>query len=186
MTMLPRILAAVIALWALGSAAHAGTMVIGAGYARLCYEAAEMDRVGRSSLANCDKAFAEESLSAADRVATHVNRGIIRAQLGDWQGALDDYDRALALDPDEAEAYLNKAALLLKRDDWTSARPLFDRAIEKRTSRPELAYFGRAVAAEMAGDMRRAYEDYGRASAAAPKWEAPQKELTRFTVKRRG
>jgi tetratricopeptide (TPR) repeat protein len=168
-------------------AAHPSSMVIGSGLARMCYEAAERERATPGMLDICNRAIGEEALSYDDQVATYVNRGIIRARLNDTVGALADYNRALKLKPTEPEAYLNKGTLVLKvQRDWRQARDLFDAAIKWRTRRPEFAYYGRAIAGEVGGDLAGAYADYRRASELAPKWEEPRKELARFSVRKPG
>ena len=167
-------------------AASASSTVIGSGLARMCYEAAEAERATSAILDICNRAISDEPLSYDDQVATYVNRGIIRAHMNDWPGALADYNRAIKLDPTEAEAYLNKAVLTLKQRDWRQARELFDAALARNTRRPEFAYYGRAITQELAGDFAAAYADYQKASALAPAWEEPKKELTRFSVRKPG
>ncbi len=166
--------------------AQAAITVIGNSSARMCYEAAETELPPqRLEIEHCDRALNEEGLVPEDVVATHVNRGILRARGGNIAAALADFDRALALDPNEPEAYLNKGLVLtLKANQAGQALPLFTAALEKRTKRPELAYFGRAAAYEELGNVRSAYSDYTRAAAAAPKWEAPRTELSRFSIRR--
>ncbi|GAO38002.1 hypothetical protein SCH01S_01_01660 [Sphingomonas changbaiensis NBRC 104936] len=168
-------------------AASASSLVIGSGLARMCYEAADAERASPAALDTCNRAIADEPLSFADEVATYVNRGIIRARMDDWPGALADYDHAIRLDPKQPEAYLNKGALVLKtQHDWRLARDLFDAALQYRTRRPEFAYFGRAITNELAGDFAGALADYQKASELAPNWAEPKKELTRFSVRKRG
>jgi tetratricopeptide (TPR) repeat protein len=168
-------------------AASASSMVIGSGLARMCYEAADAERATPGTLDVCNRALSDEPLSYEDEVATFVNRGIIRARMSDFSGALSDYDRAIRLDPGEPEAYLNKGALVLKEQhDWRQARDLFDAVLEHHTRRPEFAYFGRAISNELAGDFAGAMADYQKASELAPNWEQPKKELTRFSVRKRG
>lgn len=167
-------------------AAYASSMVIGAGLARMCFEAADAERANAETLGICTRALSDEPLSLDDQVATYVNRGIIRFRMNDWPGALADYDRAIRLDPAEPEAYLNKGALVLRQQDWRAARDLFDAALERKTRRPEFAYFGRAVTNELAGDFAGALADYLKASELAPNWADPKKELTRFSVRKRG
>lgn len=166
--------------------AGAAVTVIGSSSARLCYEAAESPlQPDRQDLARCNGALDNEALSERDRVATHVNRGILLARQGDVASALADFDRASKLDPNEPEAYLNKALVLtMKASLANAALPLFTVALEKRTRRPALAYFGRAAANEDLGNVRSAYADYAKAAAADPKWAAPQQELARFNVRR--
>lgn len=168
-------------------AASASSLVIGSGLARMCYEAADAERATPGTLDTCNRAFTDEALSYDDEVATFVNRGIIRARLSDFAGALSDYDHAIKLNPNQPEAYLNKGALVLKaQQDWRQARQLFDAALDRHTRRPEIAYFGRAISNELAGDLAGAMADYQKASELAPNWDQPKKELTRFTVRKRG
>ena len=168
----------------LGAAgAHAATQVIGSGLARICYEAAETERASRAAIENCDRALTEEALAFDDMVATHVNRGILRGRMGDLRGALADYDRAISLDPEQAEAYANKGGLALKREAWNEALTLFDIALAKQTKRPEIAFYGRGIAHEMMGNVANAYADYKRAAELAPDWQEPKVELARFRVR---
>jgi tetratricopeptide (TPR) repeat protein len=164
--------------------ATAAVTVIGNTGARSCFEAAEArSRPSQSTILTCDDALKEEGLTHADMVATLVNRGILKARLGNLDGAIRDYDSALRHDPDEPEAYLNKGfALLHLSESPQQAKPMFDSAIEKKTRRPELAYYGRAVAHELTGEVRAAYQDYRQASRLAPKWRDPKADLARFRV----
>jgi tetratricopeptide (TPR) repeat protein len=175
---------AVAALLAASPAAGAVT-VLGNSSARLCFEAAESrSNPSLGVIRTCDQAMRDEGLSDYDRVATLVNRGILKARLGDVDEAIVDYDAALKTDPNEAEAYLNKGfALLHLPDAAQQARPMFDSALQKRTRKPALAYYGRAVANELTGQVRAAYEDYRQASLLDPKWQDPKADLARFSVR---
>ena len=165
--------------------ASAGLVVVGTSPARGCYVNAAAENGSVAALRECDAAFANGQLGFYEVVATHVNRGIVKLFGQDVDGAIADFDSAIALDPTEAESYLNKGAAMLKKGGSESeAIALFTRAIEQRTNRPELAFFGRAIAYETSGNVREAYGDYQRAQAAAPKWEDPVRELARFKVQR--
>jgi tetratricopeptide (TPR) repeat protein len=179
-----KFLFAAAALIAASPAAGAVT-VIGNSSARLCYEAAESRLSPNITLIRtCDQAMRDEGLSEYDRVATLVNRGILKARLGHVDDAIVDYDAALRSDPNEPEAYLNKGfALLHLPDAAQQARPMFDSALAKKTRRPELAYYGRAVANELSGQVRAAYDDYREASRLDPKWQDPKADLARFQVR---
>jgi len=172
------------ALAAVAVPAGAAVTVLGSSSARLCFEAADA-RVApsRDSIARCNQALGEENLSDYDTVATYVNRGILKLRMGDSDLAIADFDLALARDPNQAEAYLNKGvALLRKPDGWAQAVPLFDQALAKNTRRPALAYYGRGVANELGGHVKEAYFDYREASRIEPHWRDPQTELARFSV----
>ncbi len=180
-----KFLVAAAAAFTAGPLAAAVT-VIGGSAARQCYEAAEFSRSSLTALEACDAALKEASLTRYELVATHVNRGIIKLRQGDMEGAVADFDAAIARDPDQPEAYLNKAvALLQDRAKAEAARSLFSIAIEKKTRKPALAYLGRGMAQEELGQLRAAYVDYRNASAADPRWDQPRLELSRFKVKAR-
>lgn len=180
------LLAAALSAGIMSSAASAGVVVVGTSPARGCYEAARAENGSQVALEGCNAAFDSGMLSFYEQVATHVNRGIVRLFGDDTLGAIVDFDRAIALDPAQAESYLNKGAAYLKLERNAEARALFDEALQRRTKRPELAYFGRAIANETTGNIRAAYLDYQRAQAAAPKWAEPARELTRFQIRRAG
>lgn len=165
--------------------AGAAVTVLGSSSARMCYLSAESrTRPLLTDVYECDLAL-QTALSDADRVATYVNRGILKLRLGRVDGAVADFGEAIRRDPEEAEAYLNKgmAALRRDKDGWEEAVSMFDEAIAKQTRRPELAYYGRAVANEMGGRIKAAYLDYKKANALAPEWREPKTELARFTVR---
>jgi tetratricopeptide (TPR) repeat protein len=165
--------------------AVAAVTVIGSSSARMCFDAADSHLTpSQTNLDNCDEALQQGNMSKYDTVATYVNRGILRLRIGHEDAAMADFDRALAEDPNQAEAYLNKGMVLLRRDDaWQDAMALFDTALAKKTRRPALAYYGRAVANELGGRVKEAYFDYREASRIEPKWRQPQVDLARFTVR---
>lgn len=74
----------------------------------------------------------------------YLVRGRIRARLDDVEQAKQDFDEVERLEPGNARALTNKAAVLVKQSDLDSARSYLDRAI---TSDPELseAYFHRGI-----------------------------------------
>lgn len=183
--MLKKLFLTTAALAFAGPAVGAVT-VIGNTSARLCYEAAESGGTAIRGLGYCDEALAVEALSDRDRVATLVNRGILKMRKSDYDAAIVDFDTAISEDGQQAEAYLNKGVALLRGStDYARAVPLFTTAIEKKTRKPELAYLGRGMAHEMNGQVQAAYRDYKQAQAIAPEWKPPTAELARFTVVRK-
>lgn len=168
----------------LAAPAFAAVTVVGSTSARACYNAAENRFGGTEAIDDCDQALREENLSGYDRVATHVNRGILKLRGGAVDAAIADFDRAIDLNPREAEAYLNKGMAVLRLPDGEDqAIGLFDAALQKKTRKPAIAYYGRGVANELNGRLREAYRDYRQASAMDPKWREPKAELARFTVR---
>ncbi|HEX8641306.1 MAG TPA: tetratricopeptide repeat protein [Allosphingosinicella sp.] len=172
------------ALLAAASVPAVGSViVVGNSNARMCYEAADSPTTPTlRDLRDCDAALGEEALSQHDRVATYVNRGILRLRRGHADTAIADFDAAMALNPRQPEAYLNKGAALIRLENPSEALQLFTAALEYNTERPEIAHFGRAIANEELGNIRAAYQDYRRASELDPEWQDPRTELARFRV----
>ena len=176
--------AAGIALTALPlSAAQGGIITIGEGFARSCYEASEAHLATPATIETCNRAFTEQALSPNDEVATYVNRGILYYLSGNLSAANRDYDAAIALDPNEAEAWLNKGMAALKARDSAAAAPMFEKALALRTVRPALAYYGRAIVHEDRGNIRQAYADLQRARDLEPRWTLPDEELKRYVLR---
>ena len=175
------ILAVVLAAVAVPAAAS--VMVIGNSAARRCYEAADSPLSPHiADIRGCDGAIREEALNRDDLVATYVNRGILKLRRNMTDEAIVDFDTAIQMNPGQGEAYLNKGAALIRLENPTEALRLFTVALERNTTRPEIAHYGRAVANESLGNTRAAYNDYRRASELAPEWDEPRAELSRFRV----
>ena len=175
---------ALIAIATVPASAAASVLSLGTGFAESCYHAAEGRDASRTALENCNKAMAEEGLQQHDRVATHVNRGIVYLIRGNLKEANADFDAALELDPSEPDAWLNKAVVHARFGDSTKAMPFVAKALELKTRRPALAYFVRAMAYEDSGNIPAAYYDLKRAQSLEPQWGEPVAELARFQVRR--
>jgi tetratricopeptide (TPR) repeat protein len=173
-------------LAACATPAAASVMVVGSSDARLCYESADSELMPSvSDIRRCDVALRDDNLTPYETVATHVNRGILRLRRGLIDSAITDFDTAMRLDPNQPEAYLNKGAALIRRQNPTDAVQYFTVALEHNTSRPAIAHYGRGVAYEALGNLRGAYEEYRAASALAPTWSQPRQDLQRFRVVQR-
>jgi tetratricopeptide (TPR) repeat protein len=177
-------LAAALGLLAATSAtpALAAASVVGTGYARACYEAAEEKRPARQALKICDSALMDEGLDLNDRAKTYVNRGIIHMQARNINAAIADYDAAIRVSPDTAEAYVNKGLAMLRLGRHEEVVTLLTEGLVRNPVRPEVAYFSRGMAYELLGQTWEAYHDYTRAVELAPDWREPALELSRFKV----
>lgn len=177
---------AFLALGTSATAAQNSMSVIGDGFAHRCYVAAESTTANRTALEACDRALDEEPLTREDRVATHVNRGILYLRKAEVAKPRADFDRALALDPFEPDAWLNRAILTVKYGRREDALPMVEKAIELNSRRPALAYFVRGLLYEDQGNVRAAYRDFQRARELEPTWDQPATELARFQIQRSG
>jgi tetratricopeptide (TPR) repeat protein len=168
------------------TAAQGAATVLGGGFGRECFLAAEWKRDTRPSLDICTRALTEEALSRRDRAATLVNRGIIHMQARDLPRAIEDYAAAIRLEPRLAEAHVNRGIALLHQGGADAdAIAALTQGLRLGPNRPEVALYSRAVAHEIAGNVREAYEDYQAAAAAKPGWGDPVEQLKRFSVERR-
>lgn len=177
---------ALLAVAAFPTSASAVILAVGNRLAESCYLAAEARNATASSMDICNRALNEEALSPRDRVATHVNRGVLHLNRANLPAANADFDAALAMDPNEPEAWLNKAVGHAKFGRSTDALPMVQKALDLNTRRPALAYFVRAMALEDSGNIVGAYRDLRRARALEPKWKEPEIELRRFQVRQQG
>lgn len=171
-----------IVLPASAAAAQAITVIHSNDSAVRCYRAALNEDFDRRNIASCDTALDDPSLTTRNRVATHVNRGILYVHNGDFDQAIADYDAAIRLDPEEPEAYLNKGLAVLRLRDWARAAALLTQAIDLDTRVPAIAHLSRSYANELSGDIEAAYYDAVRAAELAPEWAAAADNLSRFSV----
>jgi tetratricopeptide (TPR) repeat protein len=155
---------------------------IGGTSATSCYHAALARDASDYAFGQCDTAILGDGMPFDDLVATYVNRGVLKLVRNNYHGAEADFDKAMSLQSTQPEAWLNKGFSRYAQGDYRSARDMFSRALELKTSYAPLAYFGRALADEDVGDIRSAYADYLKASALDPKWAAPKEQLKRFKV----
>ncbi|HXG80348.1 MAG TPA: hypothetical protein VNJ05_00950 [Sphingomicrobium sp.] len=158
-------------------------LVVGGGLAESCYQAAEARDKSFDALHICNRALVEEPLAKDDRVATYVNRGILHMARADQQLAAADFDRALAMNPAEPDAWLNKAVLTVQYGKGVDALPMIQKALDLKTRRPALAYYIRGIVEEQQGNIRAAYNDFRRAQELEPRWKEPRIELARYKVR---
>jgi tetratricopeptide (TPR) repeat protein len=96
--------------------------------------------------------------------------------------AVRDYDQAIAMDPAQAEAWLNKAVTMVNSGHGSTALDLVDHALQLRTQKPALAYYVRGLAHEEQGQVRAAYADLRSAASLDPSWQEPAEQLKRYRV----
>jgi tetratricopeptide (TPR) repeat protein len=162
--------------------ASGAVQVIGSSIAHDCYVTAEHNDDASRGVQTCTRALDQEALSARDRASTFVNRGILRARLGEVELALNDYDEALSIDPILAEAFLNRGTVLIALRRYDEAVVSSGKAIALKPRQSELAYYNRAVAEEALGNLRDAYDDLKQAVSIEPAFTAASEDLKRFRV----
>ena len=85
------------------------------------------------------------------------------ANLGNHKGAIKDYDKALELNPDYANAYYNRGVAKGKLGDYKGAIEDFDKAIALNPNYAD-AYYNRGLARRDLGDHKGAEEDFAKAA----------------------
>ena len=165
-------------------AAGASTLVLGGGAAKDCSQAAIQGRNDHKSVVTCTTALETETLNFRDRARTYVNRGVLQMRRRDFPTARADFDAAAKIDPELGEAWVNRGATYVGEERYTEGLTEIDKGLALGVKDPEKAWFNRAMANEGLGDLKAAYRDYVKAAELNPVWEAPKKELARFSVKR--
>lgn len=157
--------------------------VIGGGMAKDCYEAAETTRLTASeAIEVCDNALKFETLTRNDRVSTLINRGILHMRTGNYRYSMNDYETAIRLSPDKAEAYLNMGANYIYQEEYDLAKEVLDKAINLGTDDLFAAYYNRGIANERIGDITSAYWDFRKSLDLNPEFEIAERQLERFIV----
>lgn len=177
-------IAAAASLWA--SAALADVTIIGNGLAADCSAAARSVAGNGPSRAEavqqCTLALQNEALTPHETAATYVNRGVLHLASRDFASARADFDSALRVEPNLAEALTNRGAALIGQGQAAQAISEINRGLQLGAMEPEKAYFNRAIAEERLGDLKSAYYDYRKALDLKPDWPLPKTELARFHV----
>ncbi|HUO99443.1 MAG TPA: tetratricopeptide repeat protein [Rhizomicrobium sp.] len=169
------------------TSADAAITVVGNGRAHACYAAAENQFRSADSEDVCTAALENDPLTPRNRAATYVNRGVIRTGARHLDAALADYEQAIAMGghlsrSDLGVAYVDRASVLCAMTRYREAIDSVNQGLGLGTSRPEMAFYVRAVAEDEMGDLRSAYFDYKQAVAIRPDFAAAARQLTRFHV----
>jgi len=176
------ICAAAIAALSVGTGARAAVTVIGGGQAEACSKAAIAGKTDLKSERLCTDALETEMLSSRDRAGTFVNRGVLKMRRLSYEAAIKDFDIAVEMQPQLAEAYVNRGAAAIGEHRYAESLPDLNKAIALGVQDPAKAYFNRALAYEALDDVKSAYFDYQKAVELKPDWQAPKDELVRFHV----
>jgi tetratricopeptide (TPR) repeat protein len=168
-----------------GADPRAMTIVGGDGNARRCATAIGGGDVSDQAVSTCQRALNYPRLSREAAIQLRVNLGVMHMRRGEFPAAIEQLDAALALDPRNAEAFVNKGAALVQTRQYGPAIAALTEALGLGVQEPHKAYFNRGVAREALGDLRGAFEDYTTALEIQPDWGPANAELARFARGRR-
>ena len=121
----------------------------------------------QEAVGDCTRAIelAEETEDSLEGYSAHEvlnNRGVAYLNLRELDEALEDFEAAIELEPEYAEAYANRGRIHLDREDYELAIEDLDRAIEIAEELTE-AYGNRGLAYQYLGDDEKALADFTRA-----------------------
>ena len=106
------------------------------------------------NLSTINRSLSEQSRDSI----SYYNNGVDKAMKGDYQGAINDFDLALSLNPKFADAYMNRGTAKKKLGDYKGAISDLNTTIEINPSDP-IAYTNRCDAKRSIGDYRGAIAD---------------------------
>ncbi len=120
------------------------------------------------SIRACTALIASGKYGPDDTATSYYNRGVAYQDKGDLDAAIKDYDKAIAIDPSDAQYFYNRGTAYLDKRDHNWAIRDFDKAIALDPKKTE-AYFNRGSAYAQKGNPSRAIEDYDRVIALTPR-----------------
>ncbi|OBQ29234.1 MAG: hypothetical protein AN483_11745 [Aphanizomenon flos-aquae MDT14a] len=100
-----------------------------------------------------------KAIELSPRAAFYNNRGNVRNDLGDKQGAIDDYTLAIKINPNYALAYYNRGIVRDDLGDKPGAIDDYTQAIKFNPKYAE-AYYNRGIVRDDLGDKPGAIDDY--------------------------
>ena len=120
----------------------------------------------------------EKAIAAYDKVidlnqdgSAYNNRGAAQLELGRYQAAIDDFDKAIRLQPDFADAYYNQGTAWLALNEFNLAISYLDEAIRLK---PDcVIYDQRGIAKSKLGQYKAALNDFDKAIELKPDEAAP-------------
>ena len=92
----------------------------------------------------------------------HVNRGVTYNELGESRKAIQEYDKAIQLDPKDARAYNNRGAAYRKLGEHQRAIHDYDKAIQLDPN-DGYAYYTRGFTYVELGEHQRGKKDFDKA-----------------------
>jgi tetratricopeptide (TPR) repeat protein len=161
--------------------AQAAISVLGGGPAEMCFQAADNGQSPFDYIMYCNQAL-QGTLSATDRAATYINRGVLKLALSNTDSAANDFLAGLKINDKLGEGYVDLAATQITHKRFAEAIANINKGLALGTKQPQFAYYDRAMADEALGNLQGAYDDYRQALAIQPDFALASDELKRFKV----
>jgi tetratricopeptide (TPR) repeat protein len=104
-------------------------------------------------------AFDEAIRRSPESAAAYTNRGLVRARLGDLDGAIEDYTKAVALGSVGGDVHYSRGLAHMAKRDYRAAIADFTTALSANPRHAE-ALFARGSARWLAGDFDQSRADW--------------------------
>lgn len=169
------LLSLMLALAVSPAGAQMAVTSFGAGDGAKCYQNANNQL--SSDIAPCDLALRDPGTTRSDLKKTFVNRGIIHNRNGDIVAALEDFNAALAIDPDLAEAYLNRGNSHYRGTRYDEALTDYNRALALDVAKPWAAWYNIGLVYDAQKETDSAREAYQKALDLNPDFALAQRKL---------
>ncbi len=157
--------------------AQMSVTTFGATDAAACYENA--NSAFSSDTDPCDTAIKDPALTRGDQMKTYVNRGIIHNRNLDLEAAIDDFNAALEIDDELAEAYLNRGNSYFLTGRFDDALEEYEAALANDISKPWAAWYNIGLIYDAKKEPAKAREAYAKALALKPDFVLAQQKLER-------
>ncbi|MDM3844989.1 MAG: tetratricopeptide repeat protein [Aphanizomenon gracile PMC638.10] len=108
------------------------------------------------------EAAINKAIELSPRAAFYLNRGVVRDELGNKQGAIDDYNLAIKINPNYEPAYNNRGNARNELGDKQGAIDDYNQAIKFNPNLAQ-AYYNRGIVRYDLGDKQGAIDDYNQA-----------------------
>lgn len=128
--------------------------------AKTCYEAALWSSPSNSAFRACDEALKFTALTKDQEASILVNRGILKFEVDDFNGAYKDYNAALAINPDLAEAYANRGTVLFVAERYDEALADYNQSLTLSPQDEMPVRLNRAMVLHALGQAEAAEADY--------------------------
>lgn len=124
---------------------------------------------GDRAIAACTRAIDSGQHKDKDLASLHYNRGWEYDEKGEYKRAIEDYDRAIELNP-RPNYYTNRGLAYSSLDDFDRAIEDYDEAI-RLDAKHAVAWNNRGVAYEKKGDLQRALRNFTEAIRLDPDYQ---------------
>ncbi|HWI85315.1 MAG TPA: tetratricopeptide repeat protein, partial [Sphingomonas sp.] len=112
----------------------------------------------QQTLRGCNSQLNSRLKGTAGEAAARLSEGLSAAWQGEWDEAIRAFDKAIALKPKFAFAFLNRGLAYQRNGDLERAAADFDLAVKYEPSEPR-NYYSRGMARRLLGDKRGADRD---------------------------